>query len=138
MGKLIAIVGLSATGKTTLASTYKDYEIIHADDFLKYREQAPYHISRIVRHSKDNVVMEGMGIYKYLNDMREYDFRFPDLILNCTAPKDIRSSRLSLRGTLSDNSFAMDNYYLKLLDKFNKSGCGIEGRDVMYMAERQN
>lgn len=138
MGKLIAIVGLSATGKTTLASTYQGYEVIHADDFLKYKEQAPYHIARIVRHSKDNVVMEGMGIYRYLNDMREYGFRFPDLILNCTAPKDIRSSRLRQRGTLSDNSFAMDNYYLKMFDRFYCSGCGVDMKDVLYMYERQN
>lgn len=138
MYNFIIIVGLSATGKTTLALTYKDYMVIHTDDYIKYKTQAPYYINKTIRAATKKIVVEGVGCYKYLNDMFEYGFYKPDLIINCTTPKDIRTARLNERKTLTDDSFILDNYYQKMFSKFINGNHGIEIRDVMYMHERQN
>lgn len=96
---IIVIIGLSATGKTTLANQLGDefdMPTVHTDDYVNRTETDDYSIADILKaidECDEGCIVEGIGAIDLIPQIK------PDRVYVTSASNDVRQMRHDKRGT---------------------------------------
>lgn len=118
--KIICIIGLPATGKTTLSdviSIDRPHKVFHTDDYIVDRRFNALDIAHHLRYNLENdrYIIEGVGCYLLLRD----NIVKPDLIIECLASEGVRQERYNLERGLKDFK-AFDCTYRRMFEDYKK------------------
>lgn len=103
--KIIVVIGLTASGKTTLTEQLvelcPEHTVLHTDDYMSFGfEESLYKlISDIKADPNPLKIIEGIQGFRLLRKgLQNQDF-YPDLIIHCYCDAEERLSRYTARGT---------------------------------------
>lgn len=118
--KIVVIIGLAASGKTTLtemiaADLLPDHDVIHTDDYMKFGfEQSLYKMIDDIKQKGDNpMIIEGVQGFRLLRKGLERGDFFPDVVINTTCPTATRDKRYEFRGG-TGNLATFDKVLMKI------------------------
>lgn len=155
--KKIVIVGLFATGKTTLVNKLLNeqqvmqdhkYVVYHTDDFLQYdrKLQMRFLLNKINLDKPDRYIIEGAAAYRLLiSGVKENNF-YPDLVIQCLASDGTRQERYMQPERLNGQRHALDkkgmkdfkafdNMYRKMWNEYMSMPKKREPRIIHYITE---
>lgn len=101
---IVVIIGDPATGKTHLTNhlgdKYPEYRVIHTDDYMHHGfQKALYMMMDDISMSENKkMIIEGIQSARLLRKGIQLNNFHPDLIIETTAPDDLKVSRYTLRG----------------------------------------
>lgn len=135
----VVIVGLPATGKTTLAEELleknPDFKLIMTDAFLIEGEhivdyELLYH--KVINEKSKKVLVEGVGAFELLC-MGVKRFWCPDLIIFCVAKSSDREIRYTLRGKNFEGGKMFDRQLMDKWWQFRSSNNARRARIIDYI-----
>lgn len=106
--KIVVIVGLPATGKTTLAKKLQEahdkYSLYHTDDYIEHGfKESLYVMMRDIEADKNRYkIIEGVQAYRLLRKGLELKTFFADCVIICSADYQTRLRRYKERGEDKD------------------------------------
>jgi adenylate kinase family enzyme len=96
--RVIAIVGMPATGKTTLAKGLKKElafnTLVHTDDFIGMDHTLKQELLRGGMGTHEPFIIEGCTVYRLLAE----NVIVPDIVIMCLAKSSTRALRFEQRG----------------------------------------
>lgn len=96
---IVVIIGDPATGKTHLSNhlqiKYPDYRVIHTDDYMHHGfQKSLYMMMDDIAHSPNKkMIIEGIQTARLLRKGIQMQNFYPDLIIEATAPPDLKIQR---------------------------------------------
>lgn len=106
--KIVVIVGLPATGKTTLLNELQEanekYSLYHTDDYIEHGfKESLYVMMRDLEADKNPYkIIEGVQAYRLLRKGLELKTFYADLVITCSADYQTRLTRYQQRGENKD------------------------------------
>lgn len=128
--RVIVIIGLSASGKTTvadeLADAFPEHNLFHTDDYLDYGYEKSLYvmIGEITGANNPFFIVEGVQGYRFLRKMAQLK-TFPiDAVVIVDCPHETRLKRYKARGKEIAQSFDrnLDTVFRSYLDEMRKTG----------------
>lgn len=154
--KIIVVVGLFATGKTTVTNEITkmnpDIKIYKTDDFIQYSQplQPRFIMNRIMLDKPERYLIEGVTGYRLLrNGIKENNF-YPDVVIHCVCTDGTRQDRYlkpdrwyagrhSKATKIGLKDFkAFDNMYRKMWEEYLASPKKREPRIITHVTELIN
>lgn len=137
--KIIVIIGLTASGKTTLTEKVvelcPDHTVFHTDDYMQFGfEQSLYKlISDIKADQNDRKIIEGVQGFRLLRKgLQNQDF-YPDLVIHCYCDTEERIRRYAARGEGKKTPTGFDKSCYKIFEDYkallDAPGATVEPRD---------
>ncbi len=126
--KTVAIVGVAASGKTSLAELLRvanpGFTVINTDDYKKYEwEQALELLARDVSFITTPLIVEGVLVYRLLRRGAQHGSFHADHVYKCEVSKKIRAERFNARGGQRslDGMRSMDSMLMTVYYDYEKA-----------------
>lgn len=150
--KIVVVVGLFATGKTTLVNKLikenEDFVVYHTDDYLQYDQkyQLRFMMNQIQLDKAERYIIEGANAYRLLiKGVKENNF-YPDVVIHCVASDGTRQQRYLQPERLNGQRHAkdrkgmkdfkaFDNMYRKMWNEYMSMPKKREPRIIHYVTE---
>jgi deoxyadenosine/deoxycytidine kinase len=95
--KIIAIVGLPATGKTTLAKELAEmlpgHKLIHTDDYIEHGYEDSINVLMGDIYQVPKLIVEGVLVYRLLNRGLTDKYFNADHVFHCVSSTEARAQR---------------------------------------------
>lgn len=131
--KTVVIVGVAASGKTSLASLLKEHNprftVINTDDYKKYDwDEALDLVARDVSFITTPLLVEGVLAYRLLRRGAQRGNFHADLVFKCEVSKKQRAERFTNRGGQRslDGMKSMDSMLMKVYHDYEQA-CNRSG-----------